>query len=55
MKTAKVTVIFKNSNRNDFFNYRSTSILPVSSEALEKMIYKRINAFCEENAIITSL
>ena len=36
MKIANILPLFKNSNRNEFFNYRPVSILPQFKTILEK-------------------
>lgn len=53
MQIAKVTVLHKKGDKNDFSNYRPISILPVFSKGLEKVILRRIEKFCEANDIIT--
>lgn len=54
MQCAKVSVIFKSGDRNVFSNYRPVSVLPVISKGLEKIICKRITAFCDKHSIITA-
>lgn len=53
MQIAKVIVLFKGGNKNDFSNYRPISILPVFSKCLEKIIHNRLTSFCKKFAIIT--
>lgn len=54
VKIAKVSVIFKNGERNDANNYRPIPILPIFSKGLEKVIFSRINNFFLNHNIITN-
>lgn len=53
MQIAKVIVLFKGGNKNDFSNYRPISIIPVFSKCLEKIIHNRLTSFCKKFGIIT--
>lgn len=53
MQIAKVIVLYKKGDKNDFGNYRPISILPVFSKCLEKLILKRIDRFLQAHNIIT--
>lgn len=52
MQIAKVIVLYKKGDKNDFSNYRPISILPVFSKCLEKIILKRMDKFLQSNNII---
>ena len=52
MKIAKVIPIYKAKEKELFSNYRPISLLPAFSKILEKIMYKRINIFLEQNNII---
>lgn len=54
MKWAKVVVICKSGDHNNFSNYRPISIPPAFSKALEKIISLRINSFCEKYNILST-
>lgn len=53
MKRAKVTVVFKQGDRNDPKNYRPISVIPVFSKCLEKLIFSRMSRYLEAKSIIT--
>ena len=53
MQTAKVIVLYKKGDKNDFGNYRPISILPIFSKCLEKVIYKRIDRFLHTHNTLT--
>ena len=44
-KVAKVVPVFKKGSIYDVNNYRPTSLLPVLSKILEKLVYKRLVSF----------
>ena len=48
-KIAKVNLVFKGGNNLQAENYRPTSILPVFSKILEKLMYNRVYNYFEEN------
>lgn len=53
MQIARVAVVYKKGDKNDFANYRPLSILPVFSKGLEKVILTRMNNFCSKHNILT--
>lgn len=53
MQTAKVIVLYKGGNKNEFSNYRPISILPVFSKCLEKIIHNRVTSFCTKFSLIS--
>ena len=53
-KLAKVIPIFKKGSRQDLNNYRPISLLSVFNKILEKLIYKRLIAFIEDNGILSN-
>lgn len=53
MQRARVSVLFKSGDKNDFSNYRPVSVLPVISKGLEKIICKRVSSFCDKHSILT--
>lgn len=54
MQHAKVCLVFKAGDKNDFSNYRPISVLPVFSKGLEKLINERMTSFCDKHSIITN-
>lgn len=53
MQVARVSVIFKKGDRNNFGNYRPISVLPIFSKLLEKLIHKRLVSFETQHHILT--
>lgn len=53
MQCAKITAIYKKGDKNDLFNYRPISILPIFSKVFEKLILKRLTSFTERYNILT--
>ena len=53
MKIALVSPIFKANENKKFENYRSISVLTCFSKVLEKLMYKRLIDFVEENDILS--
>jgi Reverse transcriptase (RNA-dependent DNA polymerase)/Endonuclease/Exonuclease/phosphatase family len=49
MKVAKIVPIFKGGNPTEPSNYRPISILPIISKILEKIVYKRLIQFLQNN------
>ena len=54
-KVAKVTPVLKKGNAQIVFNYRPISVLRTFSKILEKLIYKRILSFFNQNKALTKL
>lgn len=54
MKLAKVTIIFKGSDKNLTTNYRPISVLPIFSKGLETIIMKRLNSFFAKHSVLTN-
>jgi hypothetical protein len=52
LKKAKVIVIYKSKNKEDFSNYRPISLLPSISKIMEKVIHKRLMHFLEIKHIL---
>ena len=52
LKLAKVSPVFKKGNKSDMNNYRPISVLSVFSKILERIVYKRVYSFLEENNIL---
>lgn len=53
MQIAKVTVLHKKGDTNDFSLSRPISILPILSKGLEKIILRRLSIFFEKRDIIS--
>ena len=52
LKIAKVSPIFKNSEKDLLTNYRPISVLPCFSEILERIMYDRLYSYLTENKIL---
>ncbi|MFZ2539325.1 MAG: reverse transcriptase family protein, partial [Oscillospiraceae bacterium] len=52
LKTAKVIPIFKSEDSNCVSNYRPISVLSTFSKITEKLVYKRLNKYLTDNAIL---
>ena len=55
LKTAKVVPVFKKDSKLDDSNYRPISLLPNIEKILEKLMYKRLDTFLNNNNIIYNL
>ena len=55
LKTAKVVLIFKKDSKLDYGNYRLISLLSNIEKILEKLMYKTLHAFLNNNDIIYNL
>ena len=55
LKTAKVVPIFKKDSKLDYSNYRPISLLSNIEKIFEKLIYKRLYTFLNNNNIIYNL
>jgi hypothetical protein len=53
MKIAKVIPIFKNEDKKLISNYRPISVLPIFSKILEKIMYRRVITYFENNKFLT--
>lgn len=53
MQVAKVTVIYKNGDKNNFGNCRPVSVLPIFSKGIEKIINARIENFSKKHNLLT--
>lgn len=53
IKSAKVSVLFKEGHGNLMTNYRHISVLPLLSKRLEKNILRHLDTFLENRAAIT--
>ena len=52
LKVSLVTPIYKSGDKEDFTNYRPISVLPCFAKILEKIIYKRVIQYLEQNKIL---
>lgn len=52
LKIAKVIPVFKSGDPSSFSNYRPISILPFFSKIYEKIVYKRLLFYLDENNIL---
>ena len=55
LKTAKVVLVFKKDSKLDYGNYRLISLLSNIEKILEKLMYKTLHAFLNNNDIIYNL
>jgi hypothetical protein len=51
MKMAKVIPVYKNKEINELKNYRPISLLPAFSKILEKVVYKRLYQYFNNNGL----
>ena len=51
LKTAKVVPVFKKDSKLDYSNYRPISLLSNTEKVLEKLMYKRLYTFLNNNNI----
>ena len=51
LKTAKVVLVFKKDSKLDYSNYRPISLLSNIEKILEKLMYKRLYTFLNNNII----
>ena len=52
-KIAKVTPIYKSGQKNIFCNYRPISVLNIVSKVIEKIAYKQLSDYFENNNLFT--
>ena len=55
LKTAKVVPVFKKDSKLDYSNYCPISLLSNIEKTLEKLMYKRLYTFLNNNNIIYNL
>ena len=55
LKTAKVVPVFKKDSKLDYSNYRPISLLSNIEKILEKLMYRRLYTFLNNNNIIYNL
>ena len=55
LKTAKVVPVFKKDSKLDYSNYRPISLLSNIQKILEKLMYKRLYIFLNNNNIIYNM
>ena len=55
LKTAKVIPVFKKDSKLDYSNYRPISLLSYIEKIIEKLMYKRLYTFLNNNNIIYGL
>jgi len=53
LKIAKVVPEHKRGHKKDIQNYRPIAVLSVFSKLLEKLVYNRLRAFIEGNAVLS--
>ena len=53
LKTAKVVPLFKKDSKLDYSNYHTISLLSNIEKILEKLMYKRLYTFLNNNFILT--
>ena len=52
LKLACITAVFKAGDKNNPNNYRPISSLPILNKVFEKLLYKRLNSYFENNNIL---
>ena len=53
-KNAQVSPIYKSGDKEECGNYRPISVLSVVSKLFEKLVYKQIYSYLDENNVLTS-
>ena len=53
-KIARVSPIFKDGDKTEKSNYRTISVLPVVSRLFEKLVFKQLYQYLNDNCFITS-
>ena len=51
-KSARVTPLFKQGDRDDVNNYRPISVIPVVVKVFERIVYEQLCAYLEEHDIL---
>ena len=54
LKIATVTPVYKSGENSSLSNYRPISVLPCFSKMLERIMYKRLYSYLQENKILYS-
>ena len=54
LKIAKVTLVYKSGDNSSLSNYRPISVLPCFSKMLERIMYRRLYSYLQENKILYS-
>ena len=54
LKIAKVTPVYKSGDNSSLSNYRPISVLPCFSKMLERIMYRRLYSYLQENKILCS-
>ena len=52
-KWAKITPIYKSGERSSMDNYRPISVLPVLSKVFERVVYKQVYSYLEEDELLS--
>ena len=52
-KNARVSPIYKSGEKDECGNYRPISILSVVSKLFEKLVYKQVYSYLENNELLT--
>ena len=52
LKIAKVIPVFKKGDRAKLSNYRPISLLSIFSKTFEKLVYKRLISYIDQNQIL---
>ena len=52
LKSARVTPLFKQGDRDDVNNYRPISVIPVVVNVFERIVYEQLYAYLEEHYIL---
>ena len=53
-KIAKVTPLFKKGSKREIGNYRSISVLPLVSKIFEKIIYRQLHDYLQDNSLLNT-
>ena len=51
-KSARVTTLFKQGDRDDINNYRPISVIPDVVKVFERIVYEQLHAYLEEHDIL---
>ena len=54
LKKARVIPIFKEGDKTNINNYRPISILPIMSKIFEKLVYKQLYEYLEQNSFLNN-